>query len=476
MAFIPWRLGATAGAAMLLAGCATVDIDRTLADTGRLTAEVTQGAPLALARTDAQRDERDRLASGLLAQPLGPAEAVQLALATSPAFQALLAQAWDAEARAARGGRIANPVFSFERFRIADELEISRMLSFGLLDLLTLPQRHALAQGRMALARAELASSVVEHVSGVRQAWVRAVAAREVLGYARQVQESAEAAAELARRMQQAGNFNRLERARQQAFYADAAARLAIASHAATAAREELVRRLGLTPAQASALKLPERLPDVPASPRPVQSLTEQAMTQRLDVQLARLQLAQAGRAQGLDLLGALFDTELGLRRETVFDNADGTRSTGRGFELSLRVPLFDWGGPLRASMNAQSLAAANGYEAVVRSAASQLREAYSGYRTAWDLARHYREEVVPLRRTISEENLLRYNGMLIGVFELLADQREQVAAVQAAIEAQQQFWLADAALSASLVGRPLGASPITSSAAPAEAAAGGGH
>ena len=63
--------------------------------------------------------------------------------------------------------------------------------------------------------------------------------------------------------------------------------------------------------------------------------------------------------------------------------------------------------------------------------ARSEVREAYSAYRTSFDLAKHYRDEIVPLRKRISEENLLRYNGMLISVFELLADSREQVAAVE---------------------------------------------
>jgi hypothetical protein len=81
---------------------------------------------------------------------------------------------------------------------------------------------------------------------------------------------------------------------------------------------------------------------------------------------------------------------------------------------------------------------------------------------------------VVPLRRTISDERLLRYNGMLLGVFDLLADAREQIASVVASIAAQQQFWLADAALQAALVGRPSAVAavgsvaPMGDSAAPA--------
>ena len=59
--------------------------------------------------------------------------------------------------------------------------------------------------------------------------------------------------------------------------------------------------------------------------------------------------------------------------------------------------------------------------------ARSEVRESYAAYRTAYDTAKHYRDEIVPLRKKISEEMLLRYNGMLVSVFELLADAREQV-------------------------------------------------
>ena len=79
-------------------------------------------------------------------------------------------------------------------------------------------------------------------------------------------------------------------------------------------------------------------------------------------------------------------------------------------------------------------------------------------------MARHYRDEVIPLRQLMQEENLLRYNGMLIGVFQLLADARDQVRSVISALDAQQQFWLADAALQASMVGQPTGATLSASS------------
>ena len=124
--------------------------------------------------------------------------------------------------------------------------------------------------------------------------------------------------------------------------------------------------------------------------------------------------------------------------------------------------------------MNAQSLAAVNRYDNVARAASSHLRQSYSAYRTAYDIAKHYRDEVVPLRKTMSDENVLRYNGMLIGVFELLADSRDQIASVTAAINALQQFWLADAGLSSTVIGKPLsfaGAPVSTSTSSGGEAA-----
>jgi outer membrane protein TolC len=442
----------------VLAGCASVGIDEALQQANTQARPFTAGQ-LELGRTPDQRERRSALTQTLLSRPLSQNDAVQVALANSPAVQALIAEHWAAIAAAEQSGRMPNPIFKFERLRIDSQLEIGRLLSFGLVDLILLPRRLEIARSRSSEARVQLSGAVVEQVTQVRQAWVRAVAAQQALGYAEQVQRSAQASAELARRMQQAGNFSKLQRARQQVFYADASTQLAAAMHAASAAREALVRALGLDDAQAARLALPERLPDLPKAPRDPADVAATATAQRLDVQLARARLELAGQSQGINLLSTFTEVQVGGRHDTVFDDAQGTQSTRRGWELDIRLPLFDWGTVQRDALNAQSLAAANRFDAVVRAASSQLRESYSGYRTAYDIAKHYRDEVVPLRQAMAEENLLRYNGMLIGVFELLADARDQVAGVTGAIQAQQQFWLADAALAASVIGQPTASS-----------------
>lgn len=458
----------------VFSGCTSVSFDQSIADTNQRASAFTQGK-LSLVKTLEQRRQMDALVAEILKKPLSQAEAVQIALANSPALQALLAQHWANAAQTAQNGRISNPIFSFERIRFADELEWGRLLSFGLLELLTLPQRYQLAQAQLAQEQLQLTSQVIDQVTQIRQAWVKAVAAQQSLLYARQVNEAAQASAELARRMQAVGNFNKLQRARQQAFYADAIAQLAIAQHASVAAREELVRYLGLNDLQAKQMRLPDRLPDLPKTPLLPDEMGRLASKERLDIQLAQAQYETAAKAQGLTVLSSLTDIEMGVRRDTVLDQAAHTSLPKRGYELSIRLPVFDMGGLKRDAMNAQTLAAANQLEATVRAAGSSLRENYSAYRTSLDVAKHYRDEIVPLRKSISEENLLRYNGMLIGVFELLADTREQINSVMAAIAAEQQFWLSEAALQASLIGKPT-ITAVNSIKANASSESGAGH
>ena len=70
----------------------------------------------------------------------------------------------------------------------------------------------------------------------------------------------------------------------------------------------------------------------------------------------------------------------------------------------------------------------------------SEAREAYQRYRAAYDIARQYQQEVLPLRKIISDETLLRYNAMQIDVFALLAETRQRITSTIAAIEAQAKF------------------------------------
>ena len=456
MSHIPYRY--LLPAMLALTGCASVDIDQSTQNINQHYAGFTQGH-LQLAQQPNQRAEMQARAQALLqqafSQTLSQEQAVEIALLNSPSLQALLASHLSYAANTAQEARISNPLFNFERSRQGEELEIGRLLSIGLLDILSLPQRQKMAQYGLAQTQIQMSMAVIERVSQVRMAWVKAVAAQQSLEYAAQVSEAAEASAELAERMRKAGNFNTLQAARQQAFQADAAAQLSLARHATLASREVLVRLLGLSDEQEKILRLPARLPDLPDALRPAEKLGTQATRQRLDIRLAQQEFDAAAARQGLSLVSSFTDIELGIRRNTIFDGA-GKAEIKRGVEISLSLPVFDWGDNKRAAMNATTLAASYQLQDAVNNAGSQLRVSYSAYQTTYQIARQYRDDILPLRKRISNENQLRYNGMFISVFELLADTREQINSVMAAINAEQQFWLADAALQAELVGKPV--------------------
>jgi outer membrane protein TolC len=83
----------------------------------------------------------------------------------------------------------------------------------------------------------------------------------------------------------------------------------------------------------------------------------------------------------------------------------------------------------------------------------SEARDAYRNYRSTYTIARQYQRDVLPLRKIISDEMMLRYGAMQVDVFALLTEARQKIAANVAAAEALRDFWLASTDLSAAIAG-----------------------
>lgn len=457
--------------ALLLGGCATFSEDggtRNVSDA--LNARgVTQQAPWIKSEADADR------AAGqvrkLLAQPLTADSAVQIALLNNRGLQATYAELGIAEADLVQAGRLRNPGFSFARKHRGDDVEYERAFIFDLMGLLTMPIRTRLERESFAIAQGRVTAEILQVAADTRRAWVGAVAAQQSAAYAEQVRTAADAAAELARRMVRAGNFSKLDQAREQAFYADATAQLARARQLALAERERLTRLMGLWGGD-TAYRLPDRLPDLPPALREMTDIERQAMLQRLDVQGAMQDATNLANALGLTQATGYFSVlELKYLR-----NSESGQPRQTGYEIELRLPVFDSGAARLKRAEYQHQQAVNRAADLAVRARSEVREAYGAWRTAYDLARHYRDEMVPLRARISEETLLRYNGMLMSVFELLAESRQQVNAVMDAIAAQRDFWLADATLQFTINGKSPGAIAAPGGSQRAAATAEAGH
>jgi outer membrane protein TolC len=436
-------------AALLLGGCASFSPDGGFGAVQQAAKE-RLGKDVMWARTAAEHDTIDQRVAELLAQPLTVDDAVQVALLNHRGLQATFQELGIAEAEWVQASRLPNPGFSFARLTRGDEVELERGFHFNLARLLALPWTGPMQARRFEQTQAMVAMSVLVLAADTRKAYFNAVAAAESTRYMQQVKQAAQASAELARRMEQVGNFNKLQRAREQGFHADAALNLARAEQVQRATRERLTRLLGVWGAQLQ-FALPERLPDLPKDALAQPDIERVALAQRLDVRAAKLAAEQTAKNLGLTRTTRFVNVlELGLVRDT--SNEAPPR---RGWEVSVELPLFDWGDARVARSEAVYMQAVHRAAQTAIDARSEVREAYTAYRSAFDIARHHFDEIVPLRKSISEENLLRYNGMLIGVFELLADARAQIASVNNAIESLRDFWIAHADLEMALIGKP---------------------
>lgn len=449
----PLRAAAVAACA-LLAGCAQLSPDGGFGQVEQASSTRLGQAP-AWNRTPQQSQASSERVRQLLHDPANSAprlasadDAVQIALINNPDLQADFAGLGVAEADLVQAGRLPNPGFSFKRTHAGDDLKIERSLSLGLMRLLTLPAASRIEQRRFEQVRLSLASRVLSVAAQTRQAYYQAVAAQQGLQYQEQVADAAEAAHALAVQMARLGNISQLDSAREQFFYGQAQASLQQARRLAAQHKESLARLLGLAPDFA----LPAQLPALPRQLEAVDDIEQQALQQRLDVAAARTELEGLQTSLGLTRATRLVNVlDLGALRTT-----ESGKPVENGYEISLEIPLFDWGEARVAKAEAIYLQGAHKLAAAVLDARAQARLAWRERQDAYTLARRYQDEWLPLRQRIADENVLRYNGMLVSVFTLLADAREQAATVNAAIEAQRDFWIADASLQLALGGRPI--------------------
>ncbi len=438
----PWFAGSwLLASSIALGGCATFSRDGGLDGVKSLTQQHI-GQEIAWPKTAAEQKVIASRVDELLKNELDVESAVQVALFNNKALQAALYELGISEADVVQAGRLPNPKFSMLYARNNGDYKIEQALTFNIFSLLTMPKMLEIERLNFEKTQHEVALNVLRLAYQTRLAYFNAVAASEQLAYSRQVKESAQASAEMAKRMVKAGNWNQLELAREQGFYADALLDELAAKQKQSAAHEALSRLLGVSVNQ---LLLQKRLPDLPKMLTDSRQFEKDAFEQRLDLQAARLQVQNLANQLGLTKTTSVINTlELGPARVLEGRRGDAYK---KGVDISFELPLFDWGGAKVARAEAIYMQGVNRAANVAINAQSEIREAHSRYLTSYDIARQYHDEIVPLRKKVLDEKLLRYNGMLVSPFELFADARAQVASVKTYIEKLNEFWLADTAL-----------------------------
>jgi hypothetical protein len=283
----------------------------------------------------------------------------------------------------------------------------------------------------------------------VQRLWVNAVVARQSAAHSRDVLAVAQAAAELGQRMADVGNWSRARQIEQELALWDARARADKAQLQADRGLQALWQRIGAdqnpqTLAQQLPLHLPLNLPvflptneQSELSPQALLALEKQALQAHLRWPLEDLHARRLEDGLGLD--GAdLQAAQQALQSLAVQEPPMWNPRTQR------------WGHAFENAWLARRQA-----DRLARQVRADVQLALNALRVASQTAQQTQAQVLRLHTELSQETLLRYNGMLKSTWDLLASARTRIDSVDAAVQAQRQRWLAHADLMAVLAGLP---------------------
>lgn len=451
---------------LLLGGCAALPEGGGFAEVQGLAGE-RLGQKLHWRLGTPEDAEADRAVARLLAEELSAEGAVQVALLRNADIQATYERLGVAQADLVQAGLLKNPGFGgFARFpdRAPSKTNLEFEVALNFLDLLMLPARKRLASTQFEEVRLQVAQKVLELATEVRKAYFRAVSAEGVARMRVLVAEAAQGSFELATRIHAAGNLSDLKLALERSHFEKSRVARALSEKVSRAAREELIRLLGVWGEQV-AFKLPTQLPNLPTQEIPPDRLESFAVAQRLDLAAARRDMEAMAQALGIAVdwrwLGG---AEVGVSTER---DTDGQWLTGP--TLALELPLFDQGQGGIARQQALFRQSRQRLTALAVTARSEVRTLRDRLLMLRNLAGHYREVVIPLRESIVELWMKEYNFMLAGVFEALLAKQEEFDAYQEYIEAIRDYWITRAELQLALGGRlpEAGPSPLEELFAP---------
>jgi outer membrane protein TolC len=457
-----------------LSGCASFSPDSGMTVVSDVASQ-TIGKEVAFVRSADDAERTGSAVRRLLGRTLSVDAAVQVALLNNKGLQAAYNVLALAETELVEQSLPPNPTFAVSRIAGNGGSEIERQVVGDILALATLPLRSDIARERFRQAQLRAALETLRVAAEVRRAYFRSVAANDMVGLLTDAKSTAESTAQLAKQLGETGSMNKLDQAREQVFYAETTADLASTRQEAASARERLARLMGLWD-EGLDFRLPNRLPELPRRPLTLPGIEVDAVGHRIDLQIARMELVALAKA--LNLAEATrFVTLLdlaGISKRTT--DPDAPPFSERGFDVAFQIPVFD-GGEVRVRQAAETYNHAfNRLTEKAVDVRSEARDAYRVYRSTYDIASHFQREILPLRKIITEEMQLRFSSMQVDVFALLAEARQRIASLRAAIDAKREFFLAQSDLKAVVNGGGTGARVTPGTTVTAAQASTGAH
>ena len=453
--------------------------DRGLNEVSSQTAAITGQQPVWVRNKEDAEFLQAKVSSLVKGRTISADAAVQVALLNNKRVQVAFADVGLSAADAWQQTMLENPKVSIGLLGIAHPeigaiRAIEGMIAANILAIATRNSRMELADNRFRQAKLRAVEETLSVAAEARTAWINAVAAFETVHFLNKAQISADASSELALKLGETGAIPKGAQAREHVFFAELSGQRAQARLAARLAKEELTRVMGLWGSDLNYF-VPDFLPSLPNYVRQKPSIEAEALRNRVDLKAAKLELDAMAKSYGLThATRYVTDLEIisGFEAERELEDGEKKWTTTPQVELEFVIPIFDSGqARLRKAELAYKKAALVLAEKAIN-IRSEARSAQTAYLATYEIARHYRDAVVPLRIQIEEEALLTYNGMISSTFELLADNRAKTNAILQAANSKRDFWLANASLSGAIFGGGAGGAAMSGGT---EMVAGGG-
>ena len=424
----------------VMSGCATFSPERGHDEVGRVLAART-GVGTGWEHGTPDDSVISQRVDALLGSGLTRENAVAIALINNPALQATYQDLDISQADLVQAGLLKNPTLGGSigfPLTALGSTEFEFSLVQDIVDLITRGWRVDLATQQFKANTFRVAQQALATVNEVNRAFVAFQAEVEIRALAQQTVDGAEGAHLLAERQFTAGNISQLALARQRAMYARFQLELTQAEVSVATEREHLIRLLGLWGPR-SQLKLAEPLAELPASDPLPEHPEAVAVRQRLDLAAARMEADVLGQVLGFAQSTRLFGrVEIGGH---FHRDSDGPQLIGPSF--SIELPIFDQRQAYIARLQAQQASASRRVTALAVDARSKVREGLLTLQAARATATYVGNTLVPLQDEVLQQSQLHYNGMLLGLYDLLAAQRETLDARRSAITARRDYWIA---------------------------------
>jgi cobalt-zinc-cadmium efflux system outer membrane protein len=390
----------------------------------------------------------------LLSQPLTLDRALQVAMLNNRELRAVFEDLGVAQAELVEAGLLQNPVISGDLVNSTrgNGLGGGLALSQSLLSAFLIPAQRRVAKARLAHAVVTVGQASLTLARDVRVAYARAQAAEQTLELHRSRVQAAEAGDELAQRQLEAGNIPPLDAQLFAAALDRARVDLADAQVAATVAREELTRLLGLWGediAWTFAAPLSDELP----SEAELGQLEQQGIRDRLDLSAARFEVDSVAYALRLRRRGAIPEVNVGVTaRNEVGD--DIGHEWVLGPSLSIELPIFNPGHADIARIQAYLRQSEHRLQDMAIKARSEIRVHRAELVAARRKVEYYQRTVLPRAASITELTLQMYNAMQIGTYQLLETRSDQLDAQREYVEALRDYWTERSELELAVGGR----------------------